>query len=63
MSPADGRRIVRVLAEMRRVGAGVVIASQDESLVECAPMLHWRIDRGQLSPADEDAPASAEAYE
>src|SRR5690606_1821712 len=51
MSPADGRRVVKLLAEMRRVGAGVVIASQDESLGECAPMNVWRIERGRLSMA------------
>lgn len=50
-SPADGRRVVRLLAEMRRVGAGVVIASQDESLADCAPMQHWRIERGRVSKA------------
>jgi cell division transport system ATP-binding protein len=51
MSPSDGRRIVRLLAEMRRVGAGVVIASQDDTLVDCAPMQHWRMERGRLTPA------------
>jgi cell division transport system ATP-binding protein len=59
MSPADGRRVVRLLAEMRRVGTGIVIASQDESLAECAPMRRWRIERGRLSPADHAAPAEA----
>ena len=63
MSPADGRRIVRLLAEMRRVGAGVVIASQDESLADCAPILCWRLDRGRLSPVDHPAPEEAEALE
>ncbi len=63
MSPADGRRIVRLLAEMRRVGAGVVIASQDESLAECAPILRWRIEQGRLSPVDHPAPEEAEAFE
>lgn len=63
MSPADGRRIVRLLAEMRRVGAGVVIASQDESLAEVAPVAHWRIDRGRLSRVSFAAPEDAEAYE
>lgn len=63
MSPADGRRIVRLLAEMRRVGAGVVIASQDESLAECAPILRWRIERGRLSPVDHPATEDAEAFE
>lgn len=55
MSPADGRRIVRLLAEMRRVGAAVVIASQDDSLCDCAPMLVWRIDRGRLSGPEAQA--------
>lgn len=63
MSPGDGRRIVRLLAEMRRVGAGVVIASQDETLADCAPILRWRIDRGRLAQIDHAAPADAEAYE
>lgn len=53
MSPADGRRIVRLLAEMRRIGAGIVVTSQDEGLVECAPTLHSRIDRGRLTPVTE----------
>ncbi len=59
MSPSDGRRIVRLLAEMRRVGAGVIIASQDESLAECGPILRWRIDRGRVSPVDQDFEAEA----
>lgn len=50
MSPADAKRTVRLLAEMRRVGAGVIIASQDDSLADAAPMNHWRMDRGRLSP-------------
>lgn len=64
MSPADGRRIVRLLAEMRRVGAGVIITSQDEDLAECAPMMRWRIERGRLSQIDYAMPAAgAEAFE
>lgn len=63
MSPADGRRIVKLLAEMRRVGAGVVIASQDEGLATCAPIQLWRIDRGRLSPAEESSPADVEPIE
>ncbi|MGD9967794.1 MAG: ATP-binding cassette domain-containing protein [Hyphomonadaceae bacterium] len=62
MSPADGRRIVKLLSEMRRVGAAVVIASQDDSLSDVAPMWVWRIDRGRLS-APEQTPVTAEAYE
>jgi ABC-type ATPase involved in cell division len=63
MSPADGRRIVRLLAEMRRVGAGVVIASQDDTLADCAPMWVWRIDRGRLSKPEQTEAADVEAYE
>jgi len=63
MSPADGRRVVRLLSEMRRVGAGVVIASQDESLADCAPILRWRIERGRLTQVDHAAPEEVEAPE
>ena len=63
MSPGDGRRIVRLLAEMRRVGAGVVIASQDETLADCAPLNHWRMERGRLSPISQKASEEAEAFE
>jgi cell division transport system ATP-binding protein len=63
MSPGDGRRIVRLLAEMRRVGASVVIASQDETLADAAPINHWRIDRGRLSAVSQVAAAEAEAFE
>ena len=62
MSPADGRRIVRLLAEMRRIGAGVVITSQDESLADCAPMLRWRLAQGRLAPVDALAPSGAEPH-
>ena len=61
MSPSDGRRIVRLLAEMRRVNAGVVITSQDETLADCAPCLRWSIDRGRLTRIDDFEPV--EAYE
>lgn len=60
MSPGDGRRVVRLLAEMRKVGAGIVIASQDESLADCAPLIRWRIDRGHVSQIDQAAPEQAE---
>jgi cell division transport system ATP-binding protein len=63
MSPADGRRVVRLLGEMRRVGTGVIIASQDETLADCAPANRWRIDRGRLSRLDHAAPEAAEALE
>jgi hypothetical protein len=48
---------------MRRVGAGVVIASQDDTLADCAPMWVWRIDRGRLSQPEQTEAADAEAYE
>src|SRR5262249_14385448 len=60
MSIEAGRRIVRLLAEMRRVGAGVVIASQDETLADCMPCWCWRLELGRLSPAGESV-ESAEA--
>jgi cell division transport system ATP-binding protein len=63
MSPADGRRIVRLLSEMRRVGAGVVIASQDDTLSDVAPMWVWRIDRGRLAQPEQTEAVDAEAYE
>jgi cell division transport system ATP-binding protein len=61
MSPQDGRHVVRLLAEMRRVGAGVVIATQDETLVDCAPFAHWRIARGRLDRADHGVDETAGA--
>lgn len=60
MSPGDGRRIVRLLAEMRRVGAGVVIATQDDTLSDCAPMHHWQIEQGRLSRIGQSVPVEAE---
>jgi cell division transport system ATP-binding protein len=64
MSPADGRRIVRLLGEMRRVGAGIVITSQDEGLAEAAPTYSWRLERGRITPTDQPSRAEAEeAYE
>jgi ABC-type ATPase involved in cell division len=49
MSPEAGRRVVRLLMEMRRVGAAVVIASQDESLAEVGPTTLWRIRHGRIA--------------
>lgn len=61
MSPADGRRTVRLLSEMRRVGAAVVITSQDESLADVAPTSSWRLERGRLTP--QSVADHAEDYE
>lgn len=61
MSPADGRRIVRLLSEMRRVGAAVIVASQDEALAEVGPTSSWRLERGRLTPMDVADPVDFEA--
>lgn len=63
MSPSDGRRVIRLLAEMRRVGAGVVMVSQDETLADAAPITRWRIERGRITRIDHAAPEEAEAFE
>ncbi len=61
MSPADGRRVVRLLAEMRRVGAAIVITSQDDTLADVAPTSSWRLERGRLSAVS--VPDHAPDYE
>lgn len=48
MSPEAGHKIVRRLVEMRRIGAAVVITSQDETLFDVGPSSFWRIDRGHI---------------
>jgi len=53
MSPDAGHRIVRLLGEMRKVGAGVIITSQDESLADWAPGALYRIQNGRLLAVDE----------
>lgn len=63
MSPTDGRRVVRLLTEMRRVGAGVVITSQDESLADVGPIERWRMNRGHLSRVGYENAEGAEAHE
>jgi len=63
MSPADGRRVVRLLTEMRRVGAGVVITSQDESLADVGPIIRWRMDRGHLTRVGYESTEAAEPDE
>ncbi|HWA01032.1 MAG TPA: ATP-binding cassette domain-containing protein [Caulobacterales bacterium] len=59
MSPDAGRRIVRLLAEMRRVGAAVVITSQDEGLADYAPGARWRMEHGRPVPAEDVEEAEA----
>ncbi len=60
MSPGDGRRIVRLLAEMRRVGAGVIMTSQDETLADAAPTTLWRIERGRIARVSQPSQAEEE---
>jgi cell division transport system ATP-binding protein len=62
MSIEAGRRIVRLLSEMRRVGAGVVIASQDETLAEVMPCWQWRLELGRLTPVGHSEYENAEVY-
>ncbi|HVY85663.1 MAG TPA: ATP-binding cassette domain-containing protein [Caulobacterales bacterium] len=59
LSPEAGRRVVRLLAEMRRVGAAVIITSQDEGLAEHAPGSRWRMERGR--PVRVEEPEEADA--
>lgn len=51
LAPEAAQRIVRLLAEMRRVGAAVVITSQDENVAGTAPVTHWRMALGRLTRA------------
>jgi cell division transport system ATP-binding protein len=58
LAPDAARRVIRLLGEMRRVGAGVVVATQDQSLADATPATHWRLDHGRLRSLDH--PAGAE---
>ncbi len=61
MSPEAGRRIVRLLMEIRRVGPGVIITTQDRSLGDIAPSSCWRLEHGRLKPEDFPEPADLRA--
>ncbi len=50
-SPEAGGRILRVLAEMRKIGAAVVVATQDPDLADDMGSAHWRMESGRLSQA------------
>lgn len=45
-------RIVRLLAELRRVGAAVVLTSQDEAIADGVQAQRWRIALGRLTKLD-----------
>lgn len=61
MSPDAGRRIVRLLIEIRRVGPAVVITTQDRALADIGPSRRWRIEHGRMSPDDVSEPLDARA--
>src|SRR5690606_6563131 len=61
LSPESGRRVIRLLGEMRRGGAGIIITSQDETLTTCVPCAHWRLQMGRLYPVEQDEPETAGA--
>jgi len=50
-SPQAGGRVLRVLHEMRKLGAAVVIATQDPDLAADMGATHWRLERGRLALA------------
>lgn len=63
LPPDAARRLIRLLGEMRKVGTGVVIASQDAHIADAIPALRWRLERGRLHPEDMPEPAAAGAHE
>jgi cell division transport system ATP-binding protein len=48
-SPQAGGRVLRVLHEMRKLGAAVIIATQDPDLAADMGAPHWRLERGRLA--------------
>jgi cell division transport system ATP-binding protein len=42
-------RIFRLIAEMRRIGAGIVIATQSPEFADGIDATHWHIEAGQVS--------------
>lgn len=62
LSRGDAQRLIRLLAELRRVGAGIVVTSQDEALADgLEDPVVWRLNMGRLTPAE--PPAHREAAE
>jgi cell division transport system ATP-binding protein len=62
LSPEGALRTFRLLAEMRRIGAAVVIATQSEHLAGGLDATHWRISEGRVAPDPDGAYAQAESY-
>lgn len=50
-SPEVGGRVLRVLAEMRKIGAAVIITTQDPDLADDMGAAHWRLERGRMAQA------------
>ncbi|MBL8551482.1 MAG: ATP-binding cassette domain-containing protein [Hyphomonadaceae bacterium] len=48
LGPEAAHRTFRLLAEMRRIGAAVVIATQSEHLADGLEATHWRIAEGRV---------------
>ncbi|MFZ4121438.1 MAG: cell division ATP-binding protein FtsE [Caulobacterales bacterium] len=48
LAPDSALRIVRILAEMRRVGTAVIIVSQDHEIAAGIPATRWRIENARL---------------
>lgn len=61
-SPDGAMRTFRLLSEIRRVGAGVVIATQSEHLAEGIEATHWHLRQGRIE-RDGDYPfTEAESF-
>jgi cell division transport system ATP-binding protein len=61
LSVEGAMRTFRLLAEMRRVGAAVVIATQSAELADGIDALHYRIEDGRIAP-DDSGYLGAESY-
>ncbi|MGE3143219.1 MAG: cell division ATP-binding protein FtsE [Hyphomonadaceae bacterium] len=55
LSPEGAMRTFRLLAEMRRVGAAVIICTQNEQYADGIECQRWRMQQGRLTPDDDSA--------
>ncbi len=56
LSPDAGFRVMRLLEEMSRVGAAVVILTQSEHLADDIAGALWRLEHGRIEPLYQDEP-------
>ncbi len=49
LAPEAARRMIRLLAELRRVGAAVIITSQDDSVASGLDAAHWTMNVGRMA--------------